>query len=490
MKSNNQLEQCKNSLLEIGSSLDVLQKFIPEIDSVPTPSHSILFAGKFGVGKTRIINSLLEKNLLPTMTMPMRRFYLRIRFSKGNNTIIIHKDQQSEQIKDSSLLQKITERDNDNSITSIEMQGEFSILKQGVDILETPGLGEVNPEHEKITNTLLNQCRILILVLDTNTPFLSAELEFIQKIPEHIKHAVVVINDFQENEDTIILPETISSIIWEVEKNISTVEHTYVSTLENYPLEFREKINNPIIWGIRNLSKKIEVLSSDIDLSEYAQKLSNTAEQMLRNIQSAPTFESEETSDLQSRSDQLDKAKQLWRIISDQQQDIYSTLIESFEAEVFIFNDNRPERSRVENIFIRHTENLDYELNNHLLHWASSQELLLEEQLQRLYDKIIREITRTTRKEFPNRKITLGEIAEAISKMKHQTNENQFKNLLLRELMGIVETKANFLNDLVRQNLVRNSEKGVSEIDDQALKIINLESKLEKIYRQLNRMLS
>lgn len=489
MTSKNELEKYKIELIEICTGSSELHPFISEIEAIPTPYPSAFFVGKFGVGKTRIINSLLGQDLLPTSIMPTRKFYLRVSYSSTDNKIItLYKEKKSELLLSKDLLDKTISTDEENSILGVEVFGSFEFLETGIDILESPGLGEINPEHERVTKYLLDQAELLFVVLDVGSELIPMEYDFFKNIPSHIKHVFVVLNSSLEEDETKKTLEMTSTIVWNVKKTISYIPCTFVSTLESPPLEFNQQATEQIVWGFGDISERINAVYASADSNEvdYVEEFMSVGEKMLLSLDELRLTRYEKNVNNKVSQDWIDRAEQLISIISDQQRELTYTLIDSFDAEVFQFIKGAPSTSPIEIFFHNRLDNTVYKLNEHLLYWAANQEPLLASQLQFLYDKMYREVSKIVDIDVPKSQIRLDEVGLLISQLHNQTKDNQFQHRLLEGFLEIIEHKTNAIFDLVTNHLTNRSFVDETFDNNELVTLIKTENKIKSLLNRIN----
>ena len=79
-------------------------------------------------------------------------------------------------------------------VAYLRVLADAPVLRDGVRLIDTPGLGGVDRAHEEITLRVLEDADALLLVLDAEQPVTDDEREVLRRAREHVAHVVIVAN--------------------------------------------------------------------------------------------------------------------------------------------------------------------------------------------------------------------------------------------------------------------------------------------------------
>ena len=154
---------------------------------------TLLVCGEFKRGKSSLVNAILKENVCPVADGITTATVCIIKYGKTPKVIryysAISEDDKnihikSEEIKVSSIEQyaKGTSIDIDNTVY-LEIELPNAILSKGLTIIDTPGIGSLDPRHLFLTQQALPKADAILFVTDVSEPMLTTELDFIK---EHI----------------------------------------------------------------------------------------------------------------------------------------------------------------------------------------------------------------------------------------------------------------------------------------------------------------
>lgn len=203
----------KQKLLEIMASLTKTG----EQGSLSKPSPAFLAAqsylgksdfyvsvcGEIKQGKSSFINSLLGRDLLPTDVDVATSQVFRVSSSEdgSDDCHLVFEDGTRTEIGIDELDRYGKERGanllrdpkvNGRSLAYIDVQVSAGFLPPGVHLLDTPGLGAVNPQHEAIANNAIERSDAVIFVSDVSRPLTAPELSILARIYKRTPNIILV----------------------------------------------------------------------------------------------------------------------------------------------------------------------------------------------------------------------------------------------------------------------------------------------------------
>lgn len=174
-----------NRLEEITSYLndDFLKNKINLIkDAINDRKFLLTFVGQFSSGKSRLINNILDMELLPVRILECTQVPTFIKYGQDERAIIFNEDSTTieiniNDIKDIWLGNKI---DKFNNMAHIEIFINNDILKNGLVIADTPGINSVVEKHERLTREILKSSEEIVYVI--SKPVTESDKLFLNEI--------------------------------------------------------------------------------------------------------------------------------------------------------------------------------------------------------------------------------------------------------------------------------------------------------------------
>ncbi|MCR5176346.1 MAG: dynamin family protein [Anaerovibrio sp.] len=161
-------------------------------------SYDIAFAGHFSAGKSRLINSFLDADILPSSPIPTSANlvklcagtdYARVYFSQGD----IYKylaPYDYELIKDYC-------RDG-NKVSCVELSSSALKIPEGVEILDTPGIDSTDDAHRLATEDAIHLADVIFYVMDYNHVQSEHNFTFTRELTEAGKEVYLIINQIDK----------------------------------------------------------------------------------------------------------------------------------------------------------------------------------------------------------------------------------------------------------------------------------------------------
>lgn len=198
----------KSFIKQIAPSLETYGKrsIISEIDKAITTtedSATVLFCGEFKRGKSSLVNAIVGSELCPTDIGIATSVVTTIKYGAVKKAIRYYGNllENADSLKSEEIdwadIEKYTMGDVleiDNTIL-IELSYPSPFLKNGITIIDTPGIGGLDPRHAILTHMALPKADVIVFVTDAGEPLTQSELEFYEnKILSCGKQNVVLVN--------------------------------------------------------------------------------------------------------------------------------------------------------------------------------------------------------------------------------------------------------------------------------------------------------
>jgi small GTP-binding protein len=167
------------------------------LDKLRQNRFNLVMLGAFKRGKSTLINALLGEPLLPTAVIPLTSVVTIIGYGEEVRIEVLFHNGQRQQIPSSELAAYITERGNPQNtkgVQEVDIAYPSEYLKDGVRIIDTPGVGSVYSHNTEVAYNYLPQVDAAIFVITVDPPLSAAEEEFLKDIREYVHKLFFVLN--------------------------------------------------------------------------------------------------------------------------------------------------------------------------------------------------------------------------------------------------------------------------------------------------------
>lgn len=200
------------------SDIEQLSKMM---ETVSSNSVSVLVCGEFKRGKSSFINAFLGEELCPTDAGIATSVVSNIKYGKKRKVTRLYGDinnLQSEEIPFDEIEKyaKGTSLEVDNT-TMLIIELPSSKLEGGLSLIDTPGVGGLDPRHLFLTLYILPKADVTFFVVDASEPLSSTELDFYKdKIVPYSKSCKIILN-----KSDLKTKEELEQIIIDIKNKIS-----------------------------------------------------------------------------------------------------------------------------------------------------------------------------------------------------------------------------------------------------------------------------
>ena len=164
------------------------------LDKLRENRFNLVILGAFKRGKSTLINALMGEAVLPTSIIPLtsvvtilgygERLEIRVHFQNGQRTVITQEE----------LAAYITEKGNPRNhkgVREVEIAYPSDYLRDGVRIIDTPGVGSVYSHNTEVAYNYLPQVDAAVFVVTVDPPLSAAEEDFLKDIREYRPQAIL-----------------------------------------------------------------------------------------------------------------------------------------------------------------------------------------------------------------------------------------------------------------------------------------------------------
>ena len=158
---------------------------------------NLVVLGAFKRGKSTLINALLGESLLPTAIVPLTSVVTVLGYGEHLNIEVLFHNGERKKISQPELVEYITEKGNPRNqkgVREVAITYPSDYLKDGVRVIDTPGVGSVYSHNTEVAYNYLPQVDAAIFVVTVDPPLSAAEQEFLKDIREYVHKLFVVLN--------------------------------------------------------------------------------------------------------------------------------------------------------------------------------------------------------------------------------------------------------------------------------------------------------
>lgn len=201
-------DKLRSFLKQVAPTFETYGKktIVLEIDKAITTtedSATVLFCGEFKRGKSSLVNAIIGTELCPTDIGIATSVVTTIKYGAVKKAVRYYGNllENADSLKSEKIewedIDKYTMGDVleiDNTIL-VELSYPSPFLKNGITIIDTPGIGGLDPRHAILTHMALPKADVIVFVTDAGEPLTQSELEFYEnKVLSCGKQNVVLVN--------------------------------------------------------------------------------------------------------------------------------------------------------------------------------------------------------------------------------------------------------------------------------------------------------
>jgi GTPase Era involved in 16S rRNA processing len=157
----------------------------------------LVVLGQFKRGKSTFINSLLGDKVLPTSVVPLTSIVTLLKYGEKEEVEVLFNDGKRITISRKQLAEYVTEKgnpSNQKNVKHVEVSYPSGYLKDGVFIIDTPGVGSTFENNTEMTYNYLPRVDAALFLLAVDPPISQSEIAFLADVKDHVEKIFFVQN--------------------------------------------------------------------------------------------------------------------------------------------------------------------------------------------------------------------------------------------------------------------------------------------------------
>ncbi|MEF9922151.1 MAG: dynamin family protein [Anaerovoracaceae bacterium] len=246
-----------------------VQKVIGLRKKLENKEMTISVIGQFKRGKSTLVNSILEDEILPVGIIPVTSVVTTIRYGEKSAEVRFENGDIKE-VEFDQLSKYINEQENSNNIlgvSSVDIHTPSDFLKDGLVFVDTPGVGSAHKHNSDIAYSFMKESDAVIFMLSVDSPINEIEIDFLRNTREYAAKFYFTVNKID-----IVSEEELSSYMKYCEDLLSRLMD--VESVQMFPVSARSgrgigKLAECIEFDCKN--EIVEILENSV-----ARKLKDT----------------------------------------------------------------------------------------------------------------------------------------------------------------------------------------------------------------------
>ncbi len=158
---------------------------------------NLIVMGEFKRGKSSVINALIGEEILPVGVIPLTAIATILEYGETPVMQVLFQDGTETQADVQDLWDFVTEKgnpDNRKGVGEVHISWPSPWLKNGVRLIDTPGIGSVHQHNSAVTYGLLPRADAVLLVLSVDQPIGQVEYDFLKQVQDYAGRIFFLLN--------------------------------------------------------------------------------------------------------------------------------------------------------------------------------------------------------------------------------------------------------------------------------------------------------
>lgn len=166
-------------------------------DKIRANTFNLVVVGQFKRGKTSLINALLGDEILPVSVVPLTSIVTIMTYGDALRVKVYFNDDRTAEIKPESIPEYVTEKGNPKNakeVREVVITYPSSYLKDGVRLIDTPGVGSIYQHNTDIAYRYLPKSDAALFLLSVDQPMSRSEIDFLHDVKEYSNKILFLLN--------------------------------------------------------------------------------------------------------------------------------------------------------------------------------------------------------------------------------------------------------------------------------------------------------
>ena len=156
-------------------------------DRLEDQNLEVAVFGRVSAGKSSLLNAILGEEILPVGVTPITAVPTRIRFGETARLTVWYAERPTQTFEINRLIEVASEKENPHNekrVTRIILELPSPRLRDGVTLVDTPGLGSLATTGASETLAYLPKCDLGVVLIDSGSTLTAEDLRTIETLQE------------------------------------------------------------------------------------------------------------------------------------------------------------------------------------------------------------------------------------------------------------------------------------------------------------------
>lgn len=167
------------------------------VDRLEARSFEIALFGRVSSGKSSLLNRIVQSEILPVGVNPITAVPTRLAYGRSPRLTVWYADKSPQEFDAAKLAEFVTEQQNPANykhVTRIVVELPSSRLRDGIVLVDTPGLGSLATSGAAETLAYLPRCDLGVVLIDAGSTLTQDDVSTVQTLYEAGTPALVLLS--------------------------------------------------------------------------------------------------------------------------------------------------------------------------------------------------------------------------------------------------------------------------------------------------------